>query len=77
MNILRVRKKPKTRSSNKHNPLGVVYVSASRIGSKVFVIDESRFNKIIVHRNKLLRAMKKSMRILNAESKIPTTVKNV
>lgn len=70
MNILRVRKKPKTRSSNKHNPIGVVYVSALMIGSRVFVIDESKFNKIIVHRNKLLRAMKTSIRILNDAKKV-------
>lgn len=77
MNILKVRRKPKTRSSNKSNPLGVVYVNKSRIGSRVFVIDESKLNRIIANRNKLIRAMKKSMRILNERLKASNTMQDI
>lgn len=62
--ILHVRRKPKTRSSNKTKSRGVVYLPESWQGKRVYVLEEKCLNRLIVLNNKLKRKINSAKNIL-------------
>lgn len=62
--LVRVRRKPKTRSSNKTVLRSVIFLPNSWQEKRVYVIEAHEFNKILVGINKLKRKIAKVAQIL-------------